>query len=368
MSRFCHPFAALLLLASLAALAQAEPLQLAPTEGVLLLHNGSTLQGQITRVGDHYCVALPGAEIRVRVGEVELYCRDLDEAYRLKSGVLHPGQVEQRLELVEWCLAHDLLGYAARELVQARREAPQHPRLEFVERRLQLRANPPDVVHVPEGLPTQAAAQELNTWARGLPSGALETYTNTIQPLLLNRCATGSCHGPAAENQFRLERIAGGRPLTRSITQRNLEATLQCLDRQDASASPLLTKPLAAHGDAPEALFTRHDLAQYQQLVQWVQQIAQHQPPQPANVQRTSAPLLQTINPSRLPQSARPPAADTMQTDANTRADSAPPAEEERRRSPQYGAPPAKPVAKDPFDPALFNQQFSPEAKPSASK
>lgn len=369
-----HPPCVLLLFFGLATGLRAEPLQLAPREGVLVLRTGNVVRGKISRAGDRYYVALPHAELRIKAADVELFCRNLDEAYRLKSSVIKPDQVDARLELAEWCLRHNLLGYAAREVLQARREAPRHPRLELVQRRLELAANPPEIsVTVGDEGQSRPSGEQLAQWTRGLPSGTVESFTNMVQPLLLNRCATGGCHGPAAKNRLRLERISGGRPPTRSITCRNLKAVLECVDRKNPAASLLLTRPLAPHGEAAEAIFTGRDLQQYQQLVKWVHEMS-HPPktPRPPNVARTSAPLLQRMNPSRLPRQTRMsgealpfPEIPTSTSPKSLPATALPeiqldePAEIVPEHKIQYGAPPAEPKAKDPFDPALFNRRFA---------
>jgi hypothetical protein len=368
-----YPLCALLLVGWAAEL-RAEPLQLAPREGVLLLRTGSVVRGKISRAGDRYYVALPHAELRIKVENVELFCRNLDEAYRMKSSAIKPGQVDARLELAEWCLRNNLLGYAAHEVLRARRDNPRHPRLELVQRRLELAANPPDIPFTADtDSQPRPSGEQLSQWVRGLPPGTVENFTNTVQPLLLNRCATGGCHGPAAENRLRLERIPGGRPPTRSITHRNLKAVLECVDREDPAASLLLTRPLAPHGEATEAIFNGHDLRQYQQLVKWVHEMAQpRQPPQPPNVERTAAPLLQTMDPARLPRQTRmsgeaPPFPEIpASTSSKTLPDATlpeikldEPAEIVPEHKVQYGAPPAEPKAKDPFDPALFNRRFA---------
>jgi len=362
-----QPLSVMLLFLLAIAEARAEPLSLAPQEGILILRTGSVLRGTITRSGDRYYVALPDAEIRIRVADVELFCTSLDDAYRMKSDVIKPGEVDQRLELSEWCIRYNLLGYAARELATARSEDPRHPRLELVERRLRIAADPstlPPASQEPGRF--RSSGEELNQWVRGLPPGAVETFTNHVQPLLLNRCATGGCHGAAATNQLRLERTAGGRPISRSITYRNLEAVLQCINRDDAAASPLLKLPLESHGGTSGAIFQSHDLQQYQLLAIWVQAISRaKQAPSPATVEHTAAPLLQQMSPTDLPPNARPSQSSEGETPSGTSsaepfpeiASDANKAYAEPRV--QRGAPIAEPLAKDPFDPAIFNQQFS---------
>jgi hypothetical protein len=57
-----------------------------PQRGLLLLRNGNTLAGDITRAGDYYLVLLgPTSELRVPAKEVEAQVTSLDEAYELRQ-------------------------------------------------------------------------------------------------------------------------------------------------------------------------------------------------------------------------------------------------------------------------------------------
>lgn len=360
----------------LAASALAEPLQIAPQQGLLLLRSGGVLQGKIARSGDHFYVALKDGEIRVKAADVELFAHDLDEAYRLKHAAL-VGDAAGHLELAGWCLNNNLLGYAAREILSAREANPKHPEIPLLERRLQLAVQP---VHWPKfgGLPAvHNAPEELDALVSRLPGGTIETYTSTIQPLLVNRCATGGCHGPGSTNRFHLERPAAGRLPTRRVTQRNLQATVRMINLADPAASPLLTQPSGAHGTAREAIFTMHDEHAYEQLARWVEAVTRReQPPQPASVDQTSAPLLQTIAPRGAGRQRAPhvtPAG--MATNAGPAAAAeAPPSDSQQDDTQQGIAEPAKTTddksddakdgqrerkrSDDPFDPEIFNRRY----------
>jgi len=79
---------------ALGGIARAEPpLNLEPQQGVLLLTNGQVLRGKVTQAGDYYYVALEHGEIRVRAGDVELFCHDLDEGYRRRCEAIQGGDV-----------------------------------------------------------------------------------------------------------------------------------------------------------------------------------------------------------------------------------------------------------------------------------
>src|SRR5205809_1035784 len=94
----------------------AEPLE-ADRPAVLVLKNGQVLEGQITPLGDRYQVALVnGGELRVTQTQVDFVANSLDDAYRRKKSLIAPNNLNERLDLAEWCLRHKQLSSAAEEL------------------------------------------------------------------------------------------------------------------------------------------------------------------------------------------------------------------------------------------------------------
>jgi hypothetical protein len=139
------------------------------------------------------------------------------------------------------------------------------------------------------------ATTPLETAARNLPPGTMETFTNTIQPLLLNTCSKSGCHAARSEGGFKLERMHP-RFSSRSTTQRNLEQVLALVNRDDPPQSPLLQTPIRSHASVRVPIFTDRHQGQYRQLVQWVYAVAGSQPanPTPSLAERTS-PLQQNV-------------------------------------------------------------------------
>ena len=131
-------------------------------------------------------------------------------------------------------------------------------------------ANAPEVPR-PETQPAQTipTSEELNRMVRDLPRASVEAFSRAVQPVLLNRCTTSGCHGPHCTSRFRLLRTRPGSHPRRLVTQRNLHATLQWVDRSEPGASPLLTVPLEPHGQT-EALFDERHAVQYRQLADWI--------------------------------------------------------------------------------------------------
>jgi len=250
---------------------------LAPQPGVVMLRNGEIIEGKILRSGEYYRVALPEGEIRLKGCDVEFCCRDLEEGYRRKRSTMRVGNASEHLQLAEWCLRHGLLGKAACELADTMDADPHHPMIRVLESRLKMALEPPAPASTAR--PQQETADDLQRVIQGMPPGTVELFTQSIQPVLLNHCATTACHGPRATSRFRLQRIPPGQPSSRRITQRNLQAVLPWIDRENPTASRLLEAASHAHGTAKAPVFADPQAIQYQRLIHWVGQVARHSPP-----------------------------------------------------------------------------------------
>lgn len=345
-------------------------LEPAPQQGVLILRSGGVLRGKITRAGERYYVALPDGEIRVRAAEVEFRCRDLEEAYRHQRASVQPASVHDHLRLARWCLRHRLLGHAGRELADALEADPTHPMIAVLRRRLQAAREPdPPRRGAAEGTPSiggppakpldrPPSLEELDRLVRTMPRGTVETFTETIQPLLINHCATAGCHGPRPQGNFRLLRIPAGRPPTRRLTQRNLHAVVPWIDPQQPAASPLLTAAAEPHGAAAKAILTEGQDAQYRRLADWVCQVANRSGPGAA----------ETVTPRQEPPAGGlpaesgpldpPPAATPGAPDQKPAADSQPQKPPAEGGSVKRGARLPVFVPVDPFDPEIFNRRY----------
>ena len=122
-----------------------------PVSGLLLLKNGSVLEGQIRRVPGGYVVRVPNGEITLPESQVDALCCTLQEAYHYKRGRLPVGDAKAHLELALWCLRYHLLPEAASEMASAEELSPQHPMLPLLRRRLEV---------LEQGTPVLAAAAE----------------------------------------------------------------------------------------------------------------------------------------------------------------------------------------------------------------
>ncbi|MBI3837992.1 MAG: hypothetical protein HY288_08670 [Planctomycetia bacterium] len=354
--------------------AVADDLTLSPQPGILLLHNGEMIEGAITAAGDRYDVNLKDGEIHVPRSSVAIVCRTIEECYLHRRAGIAQERVQDHLELAEWCLRNRLLESAEKELADARTADAGHPKIRLLEVRLKLSKESPkstEPINAPE---KNVSKEQLDRLVRNLPAGSMETFTLTIQPLLLNYCTKG-CHTPQSAGALRLQRIPLTKAGGRYPTQRNLQAALALVDRNKPDESLLLQVPIRPHGTAKVPIFTDREQAQYKQLVQWVYLVANaKQAPPPVSLEERGSPLLQKV-PSNEPPPAEPQTKPSQKRgresflDGDDEKDSRPLFSEQFRTVRQHGQLVLRPVArradtagdfvpKDTFDPEIFNRRY----------
>jgi hypothetical protein len=324
---------------------------LAPCAGVLVLRNGEMLTGAIVRTGDRYTVVLgESGELRIAATDVEMFCRDMDEAYERRRAMLPDRGAATHVELADWCLRHGLSSRAADELLAAMERDARHPQIPLLERRLQLAAggSAPRPRTGRDSLPT-VSLDELERTVRQLPAESVERFTAQVQPLLLNRCSASACHGDSSSSSFHLVRPPRGHSVVRRFTQRNLYAALQNVNRETPAESPLLKIPSGPHGPLASAVFRESEQSQLRLLTDWVRSLGGKRRPTPQTA-RAELPSLQQasfIEPVLLPGARHDP-------DRSV----APAAAGASLPTPGRGRPLADtPSARDPFDPAAFNRR-----------
>jgi hypothetical protein len=353
-------------------------------EGVLILRNGNVIAGQITRSENRFIVAVEGGLVSVDLGDTELFCRTLEEAYTHKALVVGINDVHGHLELAGWCQRQGLLERAKGELAKASSLAPSHPMISVIERRIQMSATPSKSGQRVAATPVQQpiSPEELDRTARDMPAGTMEAFVRSIQPLLVNRCGAARCHGPASKNDFHLLRPPPSSRPSRRITQRNLHATLKLIDREDPTQSPLLTAALRPHGPLEVSVFAGRRADQYGRVADWVHRVARQADKSDKTVQASFEKPID--EPSDYAEAAIFNASATdwsnggsgsgdirlqgfglesemsgsvWQPDATFGTPSIPHHPQVKR-----GAPPPSFAPIDPFDPEIFNRRFHPRA------
>jgi hypothetical protein len=267
---------ALAIIALSAVFARAQGQSLTPQQGMLLLKNGSVIEGQITQAGDYYVVTLGASgEIRLPAQEVEAQVQSLAEAYNLRKHGMFERGAKPHLALAEWCLRHNLHASCGEQLLAAIQAEPDHPGIDAIERRLtqamqeQAQERPAVTARRPVAS-SSVSPEDLDKALRELPAASIEKFAATIQPILLNRCAGGQCHGGNSTAALHLVKPPRGQIPTQRYTQRNLYSVLQQLDRERPELSPLLIEPQRRHGGTTAPVFDKFSQRQLAEIAAWI--------------------------------------------------------------------------------------------------
>jgi hypothetical protein len=332
----------LLACALLAPVAVAIDPVLQPQRAVLVLRNRQVLEGDVTPAGDYYLVALgKTGQLRLPARDVEMICRDLDEAYHRKADDIEGKSAAAHLDLADWCLKQSLHEHARREIAVAQRLDALHPNISLLERRLEFATAPVKPVSKPPPTTATVSAQQLERTMKELPPGAVEHFTAIVQPILMDRCGAVSCHGRDARTQFELLQPVAGKIPSKRFT-RNLFATLSAVDKELPEQSLLLIMARKPHGITESAAFKSDDDRQFRVISQWVHSLRRiPEQPQPATV---NAALLGMPR----PQISLSGSGATLAAEPATQPTASP-----------SETPPAAPTSsRDPFDPEIFNRRF----------
>jgi hypothetical protein len=223
----------------------------------------------------------------------------------------------------------------------------------------------------------------------------LQMFSRRIQPILLNGCGTGACHGGSKATPYVLLRpLNQGQP-TPALTRQNLQRTLALIDPENSPASPLLKKALATHGGATRSPLGSREAPAYRTLEEWVLKVAPPRKPVSSASAASSAEPTKAVEPdsqfgvlntSRPPGGAEPvPAAEKTPAPSNAPRPDRPANKLENLAGTLLGPPgagaapfstpkpepgnagrnPEAPV--DPWDPMIFNRLVHPPRPPDRS-
>ncbi|NOX56884.1 MAG: hypothetical protein GXP27_21075 [Planctomycetes bacterium] len=214
------------------------------------------MKGTLVRRPDGYAIRTPHGEVIYSTDQVLCEASSLRDAYqKLRRSIPHP-TAAQHTALARWCLLHELYEEARRELMAALGQNPDHQTAREMLRKLDSVLGRTEIRPLDSsGALVEQAREQLEARALGgLPRELARQYAETIQPLLLNKCAAGACHGPYEQRSFRLIRLRPSRS-HRVFAEQNLATVLRFLDREKPNQSPLLVRCTDGHDGRPRELF-----------------------------------------------------------------------------------------------------------------
>jgi hypothetical protein len=273
--------AAALVVSSYGAPAWADP---AVGTGVLVLRNGSVLEGEIRQAGDYYHVAAANATLQVHVDQVDMFSASLEAACESRRERMSSTS-DAHLELARWCLRHHLLDQASQEVAAARTIEPHHADLAALDLQvrqiIELRATR-DTQRTASSNVVQAAAVAPVAQAApfAISAEAQARFVRSIQPMLVRSCATSGCHQPGGPRRLQLDRWALTGNGNATLIRRNLAAVLNQIRTANPADSPLATWGGRVHGSSG-ALSRSLEPHQMRLLNEWLNEACGVKPPEP---------------------------------------------------------------------------------------
>jgi hypothetical protein len=273
---------------------------------VLLKSNGDVVRGTVTEMDDGYLVKTPLGTLPFRRSEVEHAFGSLREVYLYKASRVPDRDPEERMKLVQWCLAQRLVTEAQEQLELVLKQDPDHPRARAM--RFQIQA----VAERTKAAPDQAVLRtsvekveppapigsktlhDLRDAARKNPIGAgrpvifdlpealaikrYQAFAAYVHPALQRACA--SCHNEQSNTTFQLIQARAKRDLDNDLLVRaNLDAALRLIDPADPPRSELLSSSIMPHKPTGRPILTGPNDPTYRLLLGWVNSLRSSQSP-----------------------------------------------------------------------------------------
>jgi len=339
--------------------------QTAPSQGVAVLNDGRVFSGNISEVAGGYRVATgDGGQIVLPFDQISVTSASLVGAYEAYRASITVPNADIHLSLAEWCIGNGLWAQAYQEVQSALKLEPQRSEAHVMLKRLDAYVQP--LTSTPVRTVETGASTPLNTAAISSPterrvSGTMQsthvTYMTKVQPILMNSCGNGACHGQISENRFKLHNVRLESRNLKLASEANLKILKEWIDFDNPHRSPLLTSTIDGSPQHRDLFAGRRKL-QYQLLENWVIQLAQEQKTAPVSSTSVTAvpapaasPVIQQVSGERMSDKNVTPAA------VLAPAASPYPALETARNAPELQQI-RRQLKTDAFDPNAFNSMM----------
>lgn len=353
--------------------AQQSSAQQPKKSSVAVLNDGRIFQGWMTEVPGGYRIEQPdGKTVILPFDQISVTAINLVGAYEAYRDSIRTPSAEAHLMLAEWCVTNGLWAQAYAEVQSALKLEPNRSEAIALLQKLDQIVQTQQPQLTPQKLqmaPVQQIAH--STPAERTPSGTHRNlqrdFVDQVQPLLMNACGNGNCHGQTSNNQFKLTNVRLSSRNLRQATESNVRVLLEWIDFDNPTQSPLLVKPCEKTRHH-QNIFAMNRHGQYKILEQWVLETTRDRPtgmaPQsssPSRIQPASY-----VSPADMKPTAnlQQTAAQTLTSPSQTVPTATTPVEPtpeslliQNQNSPELQQI-RKQIRKDAFDPNAFNQMM----------
>lgn len=250
---------------------------------VLVLNNGSVIHGKITKTRGGYLVESKGRKDAIPVGFVSFTAENMQQAYRFKRATLTEFTAKSHTELAEWCLKNHLIDDARAELKQALKidinDKAARQLAVKLERHTKEDHTTENVKWTNDFQPRDGEAGKDVIPIGGLNRELATDFVTHVQPILINSCGNGSCHGGQSRKQFRLMHIPK-RGSFRNRIEFNLEAVTSNFKNEASAMKSAMEKSDRFHRLHRTKGMTKK---QIDIVANWANSVAKFREKNPAN-------------------------------------------------------------------------------------
>jgi hypothetical protein len=277
---FLAALACLMIVASTAVPAAGDDVD--PRERIIVMNSGRILSGIAMRNAGGWLMEQPGGRVQIPIEQVRVVADSMVDAYRRQRDSVVEPTPATHMALAQWCISYRLHDEARDELRQCLKVDPDHSAARRLLRRLEdimdrADAKPASVGRAPRRSADGFLVPDAESLG-GLSNDAAVTFTQRIQPLLMNKCGNASCHGTTSgtdqQEGFRLIAVRTGLNAHRLYTERNLAEVLRYVDLQKPSLSPLVALPQGTHGGIAGVFHGTTGNSQLKMLRAWINTVA----------------------------------------------------------------------------------------------
>lgn len=267
-------------------------------EQFVLLRNGRVLEGSLRQNLDHWILLFDsGASLRLESRDIDLLGDSMTHLYQQMQQRTDREQTGERIEIVQFCLRHQLLDDAQNEiawlvqdgiapdisqrleasLLALRKKTQLETRrsLEDSEVRQASRLEDSNEGQAVASVEYQVVQDETSVLQQAdFVEGEFSTFVRQVQPHLLIGCSQALCHGSQGSTGFVFERLELGATPTRKMSQANYQMLKGWLS--EFGEERLLEMALATHGGLREPVWNGDSLG-YRVVRQWTHQL-EHSP------------------------------------------------------------------------------------------
>jgi len=237
-----------------------------PSKSYVLTRLDSICEGTLYDRGDSYSVEFEGGgATSVSKLDVLFVGPTLESVYRFKESQTRTEDVNEVLKLADWAsrrrLTNEALKTLNARLTTATDENEQRALLKKIEalkyaeairekaRAASAQKTSSETTNLTNRASANALDPELEEWAREVPVASLQLFSRKVQPVLQKRCGGVECHDESNDkSEFVVKPKAIGTAAREALLQ-NLRASLDYVDFDNLSASPLVNHPVVVGVD-----------------------------------------------------------------------------------------------------------------------